>query len=63
MAWATIVVAKWVKELDHKKFNDKLNNRTSGGQNPGFILLIPHVCPYSLVGMQAPTHNNRSYLS
>ena len=26
---ATIVVAKSVKELDHKKLNDTLNNRTS----------------------------------
>lgn len=58
---ATIVVAKWVKELDHKKLNDTLNNRTSEDKTPRFILLIPHKCPYSLVGMRAPAHNNRSY--
>jgi len=32
---ATIVVAKWVKELDHKKLNDTLNNRTSEDKTPG----------------------------
>lgn len=26
---ATVVVAKWVKELDHKKLDDTLNNRSS----------------------------------
>ena len=32
---ATVVVAKWVKELDHKKLNDTLNNRTSEDKTPG----------------------------
>ena len=32
---ATIVVAKWVKELDHKKLNDTLKNRTSEDKTPG----------------------------
>ena len=59
---ATIVVAKWVKELDHKKLNDTLNNRTSEDKTPVYPL-NPHKCPYSLVGMRAPAHNNRSYLS
>lgn len=35
---ATIVVAKWVKELDHKKLNDTLNNRTSEDKTPGYPL-------------------------
>lgn len=56
---ATVVVAKWVKELDHKKLNDTLNNRTSEDKTPG----LSSKCPYSLVGMRAPAHNNRSYLS
>ena len=29
---ATIVVAKWVKELDHKKLDDVLNNRAPDGK-------------------------------
>ncbi len=29
---ATIVVAKWVKELDHKKLDDALNNRAPDGK-------------------------------
>ena len=29
---ATIVVAKWVKELDHKKLDDVLNNRATDGK-------------------------------
>jgi aerobic C4-dicarboxylate transport protein len=32
---ATVVVAKWVKELDHKKLDDTLNNRSSDSTNPG----------------------------
>lgn len=32
---ATVVVAKWVKELDHKKLDDTLNNRSSDSKNPG----------------------------
>lgn len=32
---ATVVVAKWVKELDHKKLNDTLNNRPSEDKTPG----------------------------
>lgn len=32
---ATIVVAKWVKELDHKQLNDTLNNRPSEDKTPG----------------------------
>ncbi|MGU0057669.1 hypothetical protein ACVXG7_30745 [Enterobacter hormaechei] len=48
---ATIVVAKWVKELDHKKCNHTLNNRTSEDKPPVYPL-NPHKCPYSLVGMR-----------
>ncbi|XNM61929.1 hypothetical protein ACLK1T_13820 [Escherichia coli] len=29
---ATIVVAKWVKELDHKKLDDVLNNSAPDGK-------------------------------
>lgn len=29
---ATVVVAKWVKELDHKKLDDVLNNRAPEGK-------------------------------
>jgi len=29
---ATIVVAKWVKELDHKQLKDTLNNRAPDGK-------------------------------
>jgi aerobic C4-dicarboxylate transport protein len=29
------VVAKWVKELDHKKLDDTLNNRSTDSKNPG----------------------------
>lgn len=29
---ATIVVAKWVKELDHEKLDDVLDNRASDGK-------------------------------
>jgi aerobic C4-dicarboxylate transport protein len=29
---ATVVVAKWVKELDQKKLSDTLNNRASSGK-------------------------------
>lgn len=32
---ATVVVAKWVKELDHKKLDDTLNNRVSDSKTPG----------------------------
>ena len=32
---ATVVVAKWVKELDHKKLDDTLNNRSTDSKNPG----------------------------
>ncbi|MFA1644794.1 MAG: cation:dicarboxylate symporter family transporter, partial [Enterobacteriaceae bacterium] len=32
---ATIVVAKWVKELDHKKLDDTLNNRAPDGKTHG----------------------------
>jgi len=32
---ATIVVAKWVKELDHKKLADTLNNRAPDGKTQG----------------------------
>lgn len=32
---ATVVVAKWVKELDHKKLNDTLNNRPADGKTTG----------------------------
>lgn len=32
---ATVVVAKWVKELDHKKLDDTLNNRQSDSKTPG----------------------------
>ncbi|EHC98872.1 C4-dicarboxylate transport protein, partial [Salmonella enterica subsp. enterica serovar Wandsworth str. A4-580] len=29
---ATVVVAKWVKELDHQKLDDVLNNRAPDGK-------------------------------
>jgi len=32
---ATVVVAKWVKELDHKKLDDTLNNRAPDGKTHG----------------------------
>ena len=32
---ATVVVAKWVKELDHKKLDDTLNNRNSDSKTQG----------------------------
>ncbi|STJ08688.1 C4-dicarboxylate transport protein [Escherichia coli] len=42
---ATIVVAKWVKELDHKKLDDVLNNRAPDGKNARIILLISSLMP------------------
>lgn len=35
---ATIVVAKWVKELDHKKLDDVLNNRAPDGKTHNYPL-------------------------
>ncbi|STP68344.1 C4-dicarboxylate transport protein [Escherichia coli] len=35
---ATIVVAKWVKELDHKKLDDVLNNRAPDGKRTNYPL-------------------------
>jgi aerobic C4-dicarboxylate transport protein len=32
---ATVVVAKWVKELDHKKLTDTLNNRPADSKSAG----------------------------
>ncbi|MNY77571.1 Aerobic C4-dicarboxylate transport protein [compost metagenome] len=32
---ATVVVAKWVKELDHKKLDDVLNNREPESKSHG----------------------------
>jgi aerobic C4-dicarboxylate transport protein len=30
-----VVVAKWVKELDHKKLTDTLNNRPTDSKSAG----------------------------
>ncbi|SUG22528.1 C4-dicarboxylate transporter DctA [Salmonella enterica subsp. arizonae] len=39
---ATVVVAKWVKELDRQKLDDVLNNRAPDGKNArNFILISP----------------------
>ena len=42
---ATVVVAKWVKELDPKQMDDVLNNRVPAKQNARIILLNPPHMP------------------
>ena len=54
---ATIVVAKWVKELDHKKLDDVLNNRASDGKTHELSSEAHHLCPHSLPRVRVFAHN------
>ena len=54
---ATIVVAKWVKELDHKKLDDVLNNRAPDGKTHELSSSSHHLCPHSLPRVRVFAHN------
>ena len=54
---ATIVVAKWVKELDHKKLDDVLNNRAPDGKTHELSSESHHLCPHSLPRVRVFAHN------
>lgn len=54
---ATIVVAKWVKELDHKKLDDVLNNRAPDGKTHELSSYSHHLCPHSLPRVRVFAHN------
>ena len=53
---ATVVVAKWVKELDHKKLDDVLNNRAPDGKTHELSSSSHLLCPQSLPGLRVFAH-------
>lgn len=54
---ATVVVAKWVKELDAKQMDDVLNNRVPANKTHELSSYILLLGPYSLAGVRPPAHN------